>query len=79
MPNNRLRITRRDFLNGLSLGVAAGSSLAPLELLAMQRGSAAHYPPALTGMRGSHPGSFEVAHARSRGGARWPAPDAQTA
>ena len=22
----------------------------------------AHYPPALTGLRGSHPGSFEVAH-----------------
>ena len=27
-------ITRRDFLNGVALGVAAGSGLSPLELLA---------------------------------------------
>jgi len=48
-------ITRRDFLNGVALGVAAG--LAPRELLAARR-----YPPALTGLRGNHPGSFEAAH-----------------
>ncbi|MDD1678048.1 MAG: hypothetical protein LUO93_02535, partial [Methanomicrobiales archaeon] len=29
-----------------------------------------YYPPTLTGMRGSHPGSFEVAHAM-RDGAFW--------
>ena len=36
------------------------------------------YPPELTGMRGSHPGSFEVAHALARNDARWPEPSAQT-
>lgn len=76
MPD-RLRITRRDFLNGVALGVAAGTSLSPLELLA-RTGGGSHYPPALTGMRGSHPGSFEVAHALSWGDASWPRPRAQT-
>lgn len=69
----KLDITRRDFLNGLALGVTAGGTLSPLELLANGR-----YPPALTGMRGSHPGSFEVAHAISWGNAQWPRPAEQT-
>lgn len=68
-------ITRRDFINGIALGVAAGSSLSPLELLAA---SNSPYPPALTGMRGSHPGSFEVAHAVSRGGQKFAPPKEQT-
>ncbi|MCP3982916.1 MAG: FAD-dependent oxidoreductase [bacterium] len=61
------RITRRDFLNGLAVGVGTGL-LAPDGLLA-QVGptapgeSSVYYPPTLTGMRGSHAGSFEVAHA----------------
>jgi len=33
---------------------------------------ATYYPPAVTGMRGSHAGSFEVAHATVRG-LRWTA------
>ena len=61
-------ITRRDFLNGIAYG--AGASLfAPSRLFAEGQFTAiddtplsAHYPPTLTGMRGSHPGSFEVAH-----------------
>jgi spermidine dehydrogenase len=66
-------ISRRDFLNGV--GVAIGVSLLPAcaktgeptaEL------SAAYYPPAETGMRGSHRGSFEVAHATIHG-QRWAA------
>ena len=73
--SDRLRISRRDFLNGVALGVAAG--LTPLELLAKVSGEG-RYPPALTGMRGSHPGSFEVAHALSWGGAGWPEPESQT-
>jgi spermidine dehydrogenase len=73
----RLNISRRDFLNGIALGVAAGSSLSPLELLAQGNGSAV-YPPGLTGMRGSHPGSFEVAHALSWGGATFSRPATQT-
>ena len=56
-------ITRRDFLNGVSV-VVGGSLLAPF-------GSAAGaYPPALTGMRGSHDGSWEVAHGL-RDGRNW--------
>ncbi len=53
------RITRRDFLDGMALTIAAG--LAPLDLLA-QAGAAAPYPPALTGLRGQHDGAFEAAH-----------------
>jgi spermidine dehydrogenase len=68
------KITRRDFLNGMALGVAAGSALSPLELLAAD----GRYPPALTGMRGSHPGSFEIAHAMAWGHMKWPRPEAQT-
>src|SRR5215468_4171739 len=50
-------ITRRDFLNGAALTIAAG--LTPTAQLAAQP---FRYPPALTGMRGHHAGSFEVAH-----------------
>ncbi len=59
-------ITRRDFLNG-SL-VTAGAALLPPHLLATLQPdsnpekSPDYYPPALTGLRGSHAGSFEVAH-----------------
>ena len=48
-------ITRRDFLNGAALTIAAG--LTPAAQLAAQP---ALYPPALTGLRGQHAGSFEV-------------------
>lgn len=72
---NKLDITRRDFLNGLALSLAAGTSLSPLELFAQSKHG---YPPALTGMRGSHTGSFEVSHALSWGGATWPAPESLT-
>jgi spermidine dehydrogenase len=51
-------ITRRDFLNGFALTIAAG--LAPGSLQA-QTGHFP-YPPALTGLRGSHDGSYEAAH-----------------
>ena len=64
-------ITRRDFLNGAALALAAGATLSPRDLLALEAGAAPprgpigkdYYPPTLTGMRGSHDGSFEVAHA----------------
>ncbi len=66
------KITRRDFLNGVA--VTAGASVMPWDLLAEQGAeaekSANYYPPALTGMRGSHPGSFEVAHSL-RDGTFW--------
>ena len=64
-------ITRRDFVQGVAVGsaglLAAGwlpgcSQRGPaLPLPAQDR--AGYYPPRLTGLRGSHPGSFESAHA----------------
>ena len=62
-------ITRRDFLNGVAVG--AGGLLASGWMPELLRAAendlsaqdrAGYYPPALTGMRGSHPGSFETAH-----------------
>ncbi len=73
--SDRLNISRRDFLNGIALGTVAGSSLSPLDVLATGRGET-HYPPLLTGLRGSHPGSFEVAHALAWRGATFPRPEA---
>ena len=73
-------ITRRDFLNGVS--IAVGTSLLaanPLwvEAFGIPQSPFApekdpnYYPPAKTGMRGSHDGSWEVAHAL-RDGKEWP-------
>jgi len=76
--SKRLNISRRDFINGFALSVAAGSSLSPLELMAMAAKDGSSYPPALTGLRGDHIGSFEVAHALSWQGATWPTPDSLT-
>jgi spermidine dehydrogenase len=60
-------ITRRDFLDGV--GIAVTGSLLSTSWLAgcNSRESAPamgvdYYPPARTGMRGSHDGTFEVAH-----------------
>ncbi|TMJ86787.1 MAG: spermidine dehydrogenase [Alphaproteobacteria bacterium] len=53
-------ISRRDFLNGIALTVAAG--LTPAAQIAAEP---TRYPPALTGLRGQHPGSYEVAHAQA--------------
>jgi spermidine dehydrogenase len=58
------KITRRDFINGVA--VTAGAAMMPWHLSAStaeRQNSAGYYPPALTGMRGSHPGSFDAAHA----------------
>lgn len=65
-------ITRRDFLNGVA--ITAGAAMLPSQLFAFESGlkqnSADYYPPALTGLRGSHPGSFDAAHAL-RDGTFW--------
>jgi spermidine dehydrogenase len=72
------QITRRDFLNGVAVGVgsmAAGSLLtscvghAPFDLSSASD-PAESYPPAAGGMRGSPTGSFEAAHAL-RDGTFW--------
>ena len=57
-------ISRRDFLSGTALIIAGG--LTPLAQLRAEAGR--YYPPALTGLRGSHPGSFEIAHEVGREG-----------
>jgi len=64
-------ITRRDFVQGVAVGSAGllaaawlpgcGQREPALPLAAQDRPG--YYPPRLTGLRGSHPGSFENAHA----------------
>jgi spermidine dehydrogenase len=72
------RITRRDFLNGVALAVGGtaflpnwGAALlgadAGTSLAAVQTTGRSVYPPALTGLRGSHAGSFEAFHALKDG------------
>jgi spermidine dehydrogenase len=66
-------ISRRDFLNGVALTV--GSALLPPAALAFDetpsaQKTPAYYPPALTGMRGNHDGTFTNAH-RLRNGDSW--------
>src|ERR1700746_1863495 len=69
------KITRRDFLNGVAM--TTGAALMPWDLLAAtesaeRQNAPGYYPPGVTGMRGSHPGSFEVAHSL-RDGTFWDA------
>ena len=57
-------ISRRDFVNGSSVA-AAGAAFLPRWATAQEfapEQSPGYYPPARTGMRGDHPGSFEAAH-----------------
>src|ERR1700722_16942313 len=89
-------ISRRDFLNGVAVGV--GGALAGETLLAAgvfgakgvggarrvttggsgadggdePQNAAGYYPPALTGIRGNHDGSFTYAHGL-RDGKKWDA------
>jgi len=73
-------ITRRDFLNGVAIGVGgalAGGTLGAETLLAAAavddfapEKAANYYPPALMGMRGNHDGTFTFAH-RLRDGGSW--------
>ena len=59
-------MTRRDFLNGVA--ITTGASLVPPHVIAALANekdpekAADYYPPILTGLRGSHIGSFEAAH-----------------
>ena len=67
-------MNRRDFLNGCALG-AAGLLASPararaLALEAEPETLPGYYPPALTGLRGSHEGAYAVAHAL-RDGSFW--------
>lgn len=80
------KITRKDFLNGVAMAVGgallrpaslfaqqAGSDSTAGDFLrsnGITQADPRYYPPVLTGMRGSHTGSFEAAHAL-RDGERW--------
>jgi spermidine dehydrogenase len=69
-------ITRRDFLNGVAVGIGASViSADPVLAAALADESApekaaGYYPPAKTGMRGNHDGTFTYAH-RLRDGQKW--------
>src|SRR5271169_3973348 len=62
-------ITRRDFIDGIAVSAALAASSRALAAVVPEGTRTApqdrpdYYPPSLTGMRGSHPGSFEAAHA----------------
>src|SRR4029078_9475717 len=60
-------ISRRDFLNGAALTIAAGLTPA-----AQATAQPVRYPPALTGPRAHPPGSFEPAHTRAYERGRYP-------
>ena len=89
----RCPISRRDFLNGVAVGVGgalAGETLITAGVLDAEgvdtaaggrvggdggdapEKAAGYYPPALTGMRGNHDGSYTYAHAL-RDGKKWDA------
>jgi spermidine dehydrogenase len=75
-------ISRRDFMNGVSLavggallapGAMAGELFSSADVAQAPEKHSGYYPPTKTGMRGSHDGSWEVAHQMS-GGKKWASP-----
>jgi spermidine dehydrogenase len=67
-------ITRRDFIHDTGL-VAIGLGLPISGSAADDPGSTGqYYPPTRTGLRGSHPGAFEAAHALAREGKQFDTP-----
>ena len=76
-------ITRRDFVSGVGVAITGSALAGPwassrsaqaesadLAGVSGPQKQSTYYPPRETGMRGSHPGSYEVAH-RLRRGERW--------
>ena len=76
-------ITRRDFVSGVGVAITGSSLVGPWTASRLAQAApaapagapgleqeAGYYPPGAMGMRGSHPGSYEVAHAL-RDGAHW--------
>src|SRR5262245_38057891 len=70
-------ITRRDFIGGVAVGLGGASFIAgcgpgetPVPPDPGLERVAGYYPPSLTGLRGSHDGSFESAHRLKDGGLR---------
>ena len=80
-------ITRRDFVQGAAVTAGTALQAGALGLPNVATASASisappldttttDYPPTKTGMRGSHPGAYEIAHALARDGAKFPKPTA---
>lgn len=67
-------ISRRDFLNGTQVAIGAALASPWIEAFGAPASPFAlapdYYPPARTGLRGSHDGAWEAMHARVSG-ARW--------
>ncbi|MEM6914081.1 MAG: twin-arginine translocation signal domain-containing protein, partial [Pseudomonadota bacterium] len=69
-------ISRRDFVHGASIAATGAMAAGALGGSLANAQAAAPYPPAITGLRGNHVGSFEVAHQLGRQGRTdWGAPD----
>jgi spermidine dehydrogenase len=75
-------ISRRDFINGMSVALSGSlvscswsETESPVDPSLLQNSDAA-YPPIRTGLRGSHPGSFEIAHQLTQG-KRWESQDVE--
>ena len=72
-------IRRRDFLNGAAMTIGTAllpqSPIAGAAKLDQPQNHAGYNPPTSTGMRGSQPGSFEIAHSL-RDGTFWKTPPA---
>ena len=72
------KITRRDFLNGTQVAIGAALLSPWTEVFGADASNfqlgADDYPPAKSGLRGSHDGSWETMHARVSG-ATWPKGD----
>lgn len=67
----RRAITRRDFINGVATTVGATLACPLLSGTSAQAADtqvSEHSPPALTGIRGTAPGSFQIAHGLRDGG-----------
>ena len=63
------KITRRDFINGTL--IAAGASMLPFGCTSnavLDNLDPLYYPPSLTGLRGSHPGSNIHSHEKAWAG-----------
>ena len=70
-------ISRRDFINGMSVALSGSlmscswsETESPVDPSLLLANADTAYPPIRTGLRGSHSGSFEIAHQLSQG-KRW--------
>jgi len=73
-------ISRRDFVGGVAVAISGSlawrwsESGTPADSYQQPEKLRGSYPPIRTGMRGSHAGAFEAAHALAREGKRFPDP-----